>query len=221
MTQETEDPLHLPAPPKGATDRIRARVAPDLRPRRGLSLSVRLLVTALASTAAVVAGASMAQGAAVASVGSLAIIALYFVAITVAVAAGVARTTTTPIRRRYLVAAMSPIAFAAAVVLARVFHVHDSHAAAVPGTFAGCLMRGALLTSFPLLVLIAVWRRTDPFTPRISGAIVGGWAGLAGGVALTLACPVQDLVHIAVAHGGAVIGGSLVGAALAGRWLSP
>jgi hypothetical protein len=62
------------------------------------------------------------------------------------------------------------------------------------------------------------WRGTDPFTPRLSGAIAGLAGGMVGAVVLGRACPSDEAWHIVLGHGLAVL--LLAGAgSLAGRRL--
>ena len=67
----------------------------------------------------------------------------------------------------------------------------------------------------------AACTRPRSSSTRTTGAIIGGWAGLTGSVALTLACPSTSVAHIVLGHGSAIVIGALVGAALGRRLLSP
>ena len=73
----------------------------------------------------------------------------------------------------------------------------------------------------PLAGLLLSWRRTDPFTPFLTGALIGGWAGLAGAVALGLFCPSCDVGHLILGHGGVVLLGIMIGGWLGRRLLAP
>jgi hypothetical protein len=79
------------------------------------------------------------------------------------------------------------------------------------------LLLGALATSAVFLV----WRRTDPLSPGLSGALTGLSGGLVGAVAMGFTCPCGQLWHLWLAHG---LGVAVLTAAgwLAGRrWLTP
>jgi hypothetical protein len=84
----------------------------------------------------------------------------------------------------------------------------------------GCLARGVGFALVPLLVLLIVWRRVDPYTPRLTGGVLGAVAGLAGAVATCVACPHTTLIHVAIAHVGTIAAGVVLGS-LGSRWLRP
>ena len=116
---------------------------------------------------------------------------------------------------RIAVAVLPPLAFASLATIA--------HPGAAVGRdpLGGCLSTGLVLAAVPMAVMFLSWRRTDPYSPRVTGALIGGWAGLTGAVGLTLTCPSNDLLHIALGHGGAVAGGALLGWLLGRKLLSP
>ncbi len=66
-----------------------------------------------------------------------------------------------------------------------------------------------------------VWRKTDPWSPRAGGAIVGATAGSIACAAVNVACATHDAGHIIVGHWLAVPLLALVGALAAPRVLRP
>ncbi len=66
--------------------------------------------------------------------------------------------------------------------------------------------------------VLFAWRRTDPLTPRLSGALAGLVGGLGAALAVGLACPTTDKLHLMFAHGSVVVAFTVLGA-LAGRRL--
>jgi hypothetical protein len=70
-------------------------------------------------------------------------------------------------------------------------------------------------------VLFLLWRRTDPFCPKLTGALTGLAGGLVGAVALDLVCVSNEGWHLWLGHGltllAFVFGGWLAGR----RWIAP
>jgi hypothetical protein len=222
---------HLPPmpaqlePPRHVTESIRQRIAADLQPKRGPSARTRWLLGLAGVVAAMFAvGMMAADQAASAPQRALAILLISIALIGVATFLGLARAGSVPVSvgTRTALALLPPLAFLLIFSLAHgVLPLETPSVAEMEPSTAGCLMRGALLAALPLAVLVLAWRRTDPFTPRLTGALIGGWAGLTGAVGLTVACPSTDIFHVAVGHGGALVGGALIGMWLGRRFLSP
>jgi hypothetical protein len=78
--------------------------------------------------------------------------------------------------------------------------------------FFGALIAGGALVA---------WRRTDPYNPGISGAMIGLVAGLASGSGMSIACASHEVVHSCVAHGAVVFALALAGFGLGRRLLAP
>lgn len=89
------------------------------------------------------------------------------------------------------------------------------------GHAAGCgtvaLFMGAIIAGGALVA----WRRTDPYNPGLSGAIIGMVAGLASGSGMSIACGSHELIHSCLAHGAIVFALSLAGFGIGRRLLSP
>jgi len=69
--------------------------------------------------------------------------------------------------------------------------------------------------------IVLLWRRTDPFTPRLSGSLAGLIGGLGAATPIGLVCPGTDGWHLWLAHGVSLILVVALGAALGRRWLCP
>jgi hypothetical protein len=206
-------------PPADMSARIRELVARDMAPQRGPSPLARIAAGSVAAAIAVGIGAMMGRDLARAPANVLAVVMATLAAIVVATGLGVARKRPAPLAARVTLALLPPLAFAAIVLVSG--WASPSGMALGADALGACLTRGAMLAALPLVVAVVAWRRTDPFTPRLTGAMLGGWAGLAGAVGVTLGCPSSDVWHIAIAHGGAVVGGALIGAVVARRFLRP
>ncbi|MBE7484421.1 MAG: DUF1109 family protein [Polyangiaceae bacterium] len=90
----------------------------------------------------------------------------------------------------------------------------DTHAP-VCGLFT--LLFGAAAAGSTLLV----WRRTDPLTPGLSGALAGLCGGLAGAAGIGMACPTHEAWHLWLAHGTTVLVFVAAGWAVGRKWLAP
>ena len=89
------------------------------------------------------------------------------------------------------------------------------------GHAIGCagvaLLMGALVAAGALFA----WRRTDPYTPGISGALIGMVAGLASGSGMSVACSSHEALHACFAHGLVVFALAALGFGFGRRLLSP
>src|SRR5687767_4049873 len=88
------------------------------------------------------------------------------------------------------------------------------HAIACAGV---ALLFGALVAGGALFA----WRRTDPYTPGISGALIGVVAGLATGSGMTVACSSHEMFHACFAHGLVVFALAALGFGFGRRLLAP
>jgi hypothetical protein len=68
---------------------------------------------------------------------------------------------------------------------------------------------------------LLLWRRTDPLTPGLSGAIAGLLGGLSSAVGIGVACPTHEGWHLWVTHGMTVVLFVFVGWVVGRRWLAP
>ena len=89
------------------------------------------------------------------------------------------------------------------------------------GHAIGCglvaLFFGALVAGGAMIA----WRRTDPYSPGLSGAMIGMVGGLASGAGMTLACPSHEAFHSCFAHGMVVFALALLGFGFGRRMLAP
>jgi hypothetical protein len=86
---------------------------------------------------------------------------------------------------------------------------------------ADCGLHALLYGSLATLGILLVWRRTDPLSPGLSGAMGGLAGGLVGVVALGFSCPCSHVWHLWLGHGSAVVLLVVLGWVLGRRWLSP
>lgn len=75
--------------------------------------------------------------------------------------------------------------------------------------------------AFAALGILLLWRRTDPFTPRLSGALAGLIGGMAAAIPIGLICPGKECWHLWLGHGLSLLAVIGVGAVLGRKWLSP
>jgi Negative regulator of sigma F len=79
------------------------------------------------------------------------------------------------------------------------------------------LFFGALVAGGAMIA----WRRTDPYNPGISGAMIGMVGGLASGAGMSVACPSHEAFHSCFAHGMVVFALALLGFGFGRRMLAP
>jgi hypothetical protein len=89
------------------------------------------------------------------------------------------------------------------------------------GHAIGCglvaLFFGALIAAGALVA----WRKTDPYNPGLSGAMIGMVAGLASGSGMSIACSSHEALHSCLAHGVVVFALALAGFGFGRRLLAP
>ncbi len=84
-----------------------------------------------------------------------------------------------------------------------------------------CGIHALVFGLMAVVALFVMWRRTDPFSPRLSGAVAGLAGGLVGAVALDMTCPHLEAWHLWIGHGLTLVA-LVVGGWYAGRrWLAP
>ncbi|HVJ19745.1 MAG TPA: NrsF family protein [Polyangiaceae bacterium] len=91
-------------------------------------------------------------------------------------------------------------------------HAHHAVLCGLVSLVIGAIVAGGVMLCF---------RRTDPLTPGLSGAIVGLAGGLTSAVAIGVACPSSEAWHLWAAHGLALVALVLLGWGVGRRVLSP
>jgi hypothetical protein len=76
---------------------------------------------------------------------------------------------------------------------------------------------GAVITT----LMLALWRRSDPITPSLSGALIGLGGGLSASIGAGIGCSTNESWHMLLGHGPIVIGLGVFGWAIGRRWLAP
>jgi hypothetical protein len=89
------------------------------------------------------------------------------------------------------------------------------------GHALGCGIVALLLGALVAAGAIFAWRRTDPYTPGLSGALIGMVAGIASGSGMSVACASGEAFHVCFAHGLVVFALSAMGFGLGRRLLAP
>jgi len=84
-----------------------------------------------------------------------------------------------------------------------------------------CGMIAMLLGAFGSAGVLYIWRGSDPFSPRLSGALIGLMGGIAGALSIGVVCPGQNAWHVLLGHGLSVVGVGLLGLLVGRRILSP
>lgn len=84
-----------------------------------------------------------------------------------------------------------------------------------------CAGRALATGSLCTAGLIFLWKRTDPFTPALTGAMLGVFGAALGISSLGVLCPSVEGWHLLLGHGASVLLLALLGAAAGRRWLTP
>lgn len=79
------------------------------------------------------------------------------------------------------------------------------------------LVMGAIVAGGALFA----WRGTDPYSPGLSGALIGTVAGLASGSGMSVACGSHEALHACFAHGLIVFALAVLGFGFGRRLLAP
>jgi hypothetical protein len=84
-----------------------------------------------------------------------------------------------------------------------------------------CGVHALIFGTLAIAALFFVWRRSDPFSPRLSGAVSGLAGGLVGAVALDMTCPHLEAWHLWIGHGLTLLALVAMGWYAGRRWLAP
>jgi hypothetical protein len=82
-----------------------------------------------------------------------------------------------------------------------------------------CLVLSVGTGGLMLFAALMSWRRSDPITPRATGAAFGAGAGLGSALLVDLWCPVGYVPHLLLGHVLPIVILSLAGALIGGRVL--
>lgn len=91
---------------------------------------------------------------------------------------------------------------------------HFTHAAKCGGH---ALMAGIMCSA----ALMMIWKRTDPFSPGLTGAVLGFFGGALGTVSVGLSCGSAEGFHLTVGHGIGTLLLATAGFLLGRKWLTP
>jgi len=215
--------LPMEGPSSNTRQAIRGAVMADLAPVRGLSAVGRAALVMLTGVLAIVAVVSSYGTASVsgsppqiiaAAVGGV-LVVVAGVALGGALSPAMARL---PSRRSRallvvgLVIAWSAFVFAIAALSAE----HGC-----PYSSWGCLLRTLGTGTVLLGAWLWIWRRSDPWTPRVGGALIGALAGAIASAGGGIACLANSSVHLVVGHWLVVPLLAGAGALLARRAVAP
>lgn len=84
-----------------------------------------------------------------------------------------------------------------------------------------CGLHVALAGGLCLAALLWPWRKSDPFSPMLLGAVLGALAGYASMLSVDASCASTEGFHVILGHASAVAIFGVLGALLGRRWLSP
>jgi len=84
-----------------------------------------------------------------------------------------------------------------------------------------CGVHALIFGILAIATLFVLWRKTDPFSPRLSGAVAGLAGGLVGAVALDMTCPHLEAWHLWIGHGLTLVMLVATGWYAGQRWLAP
>jgi hypothetical protein len=124
--------------------------------------------------------------------------------------------------RRALLALLLPLGFLAYLLLDSSVRLPFVEFLRGPVEMAArCGINALLGSTLGTGVILWLWRRTDPMSPEVSGALIGLVAGIAGAVGIGIGCSNDEAWHLLAGHGLGVIALSVAGAWLGRRWLAP
>lgn len=122
-------------------------------------------------------------------------------------------------RTRMLVATSVPLVFFAylGLVASRTVPLGEALCAST----VSCGLHTLLMSAVVALGIMLPWRRTDPFNPGLTGALIGLGGGLVAAIAMGVVCPNREGWHLWLAHGVTLALVVLLSAWVGRRWLAP
>lgn len=215
--------LKAPRPRDSVLASIRKELEHDQKKKRSLSRSERVVLSA----AALIVGLALTTLEAFVEAPEAAVLAAAALSLSVGglllagLVPGQARSMGLSLRK-VLVGLLSVAAFTALALKAETFFswaeftepdsLHRATACAAHSLMSGVLGATALLF---------FWRRTDPFSPGLSGSLLGLLGGALGTTSVNLACKSAEGLHLTLAHGMSLLVFALVGVFVGRKWLSP
>jgi hypothetical protein len=217
-------PLDVDGPSNDTRDAVRAAIVAELEPLEPMSVKKRALF---------VLGAAVASAAlAVVSYGSMGLHGLAKNAVAVVVCGIVALLATLAIGGSYTEKGQQILGrnnrgllVATLIVLWSLYlfagMTDQALGTALAGPAIGCGLRSLVAGALGGGAMMWVWRNTDPWTPRISGALIGACAGSIASAGVGIPCAAELGGHLLIGHWIAVPLLALVGWLAAPRILAP
>lgn len=84
-----------------------------------------------------------------------------------------------------------------------------------------CGLLGSVVGAVGTAGVLYIWRGSDPFSPRVTGALIGLLGGIAGALSVGIVCPGQNGWHVLLGHGLSVVALGLLGLLIGRRIIAP
>jgi hypothetical protein len=124
--------------------------------------------------------------------------------------------------RRLVVATLAIIGFTALALQAEHFFSLSEFLGADSMTRATkCASHSLLSGVLGSSVLMLIWRRTDPFSPGLTGGTLGLVGGAVGTLSVGLLCESDEGLHLTLSHGISLLVLTVLGIVVGRKWLSP
>lgn len=211
-------------PREAVSARIRHACTKNLTPARCVSQQKRLLVTGFVALAGLLAllAAGLHDHHQLGSENALYATLGWACVLLLVLALGVARPPGKRVgwQARLLVALLVPLSFLVYLALGASETLPMGRALDNEGT-VGCGLYTLLTSAVVSLGIMLPWRRTDPVSPGLTGALLGLGGGLVAAIAMGVVCPCREGWHLWLAHGASLVSVVLIGAWIGRRWLAP
>jgi hypothetical protein len=212
-----------PSPRDAVLEALVAEVHQDSQKRRSLSRLQRVALSAGALTL----GLALTTASAFFATPRAAILAAAALSLSVGglLLAGVVPGQTRALGlslRKVLVGLLSVAAFTALGLKAETFVSWAEFAA--PDSMhraTACATHSLLSGVVGSTALLFLWRRTDPFSPGVTGSLLGLLGGAVGTTSVSLVCGSAEGLHLTLAHGLSLVVLAAVGVFVGRKWLTP
>ena len=94
-------------------------------------------------------------------------------------------------------------------------------AAVEAGPAASCAAHAFFNGILCLGALLLLWKKTDPFSPGLTGALLGLVGGLGGALSVGMVCPREEGFHLVLGHGLAALAVCGMGFSAGRKWMTP